>query len=119
MCPRSPGRGGRGRGRGRGEGRGGDREGGRGGGRDGRGRGGEGREGRGRRGEAGEGARGEESRYIRMYVRSDTMYVCTKVGEASWTILYSGAKAYIYVRMYSMLSLHTHTYIRTCMCDQG
>ena len=69
-------------------------------------------------GEAGEergGAGGEESRYIRMYVRSDTMYVCTKVGEASWTVLYSGAKAYVYIRMYSMLSLHTHT----CMCDQG
>ena len=83
----------------------------------GEGAGKEGGEGAGK--EGGEGARGEESRYILMYIRSDTMYVCTKVGEASWTILYSGAKAYIYVRMYSMLSLHTHTYIRTCMCDQG
>ena len=111
MCTHSPGRGGRGRGRGRGEGRGG--------GRDGRGRGGEGREGGAGGERQGRGRGGEESRYIRMYVRSDTMYVCTKVGEASWTVLYSGAKAYYirhtYVCMYSMLSLHTHT----CTCDQG
>ena len=68
---------------------------------------GQGWERQGRRGEGGAGGErqgrgrgGEESRYIRMYVRSDTMYVCTKVGEASWTILYSGAKAYVYVRTY-------------------
>ena len=106
MCTRSPGRGGRGRGRGRGEGRGGGREGGRRGGRDGRGRGGEGREG-------GRGRGGEESRHIRMYVRSDTMYVCTKVGEASWTVLYSGAKANVYVRTYVQYaeSAYTHMHV--------
>ena len=61
----------------------------------------------GRRGERqGRGRGGEESRYIHMYVRSDTMYVCTKVGEASWTVLYSGAKANVYVR----------TYVRCTVC---
>ena len=94
MCTRSPGRGGRGRGRGRGEGRGGEgagKEGGEGAGK-------EGGEGAGK--EGGEGARGEESRYIRMYVRSDTMYVCTKVGKQVGPF-------------YTVELRHTYTYVCT------
>ena len=44
------------------------------------------------------------------------MYVCTKVGEASWTVLYSGAKAYIrIIRTYVQYAESAHTYVHTYM----